>query len=61
LAWALKLGGDIWLLAPMLTLLNRRCWLAAWLPLQLLYAPYALAVGLAGQRGEYRWKGRQVQ
>ncbi|MGI4820309.1 MAG: glycosyltransferase [Janthinobacterium lividum] len=60
-AWALKLGGDIWLLAPMLTLLNRRRWLAAWLPLQLLYAPYALAVGLAGQRGEYRWKGRQVR
>jgi hypothetical protein len=59
--WALKLGGDIWLLAPMLTLLNRRRWLAAWLPLQLLYAPYALAVGLAGQRGEYRWKGRQVR
>jgi cellulose synthase/poly-beta-1,6-N-acetylglucosamine synthase-like glycosyltransferase len=60
-ACALKLGGDIWLLAPMLTLLNRRRWLAAWLPLQLLYAPYALAVGLAGQRGEYRWKGRQVR
>jgi cellulose synthase/poly-beta-1,6-N-acetylglucosamine synthase-like glycosyltransferase len=60
-AWALKLGGDIWLLAPVLTLLSRRRWLAAWLPLQLLYAPYALAVGLAGQRGEYRWKGRQVR
>jgi glycosyltransferase involved in cell wall biosynthesis len=60
-AWVLKLGGDIWLLAPVLALLNRRQWLAALLPLQLLYAPYALAVGLAGQRGGYRWKGRQVQ
>jgi glycosyltransferase involved in cell wall biosynthesis len=60
-AWALKLGGDVWLLTPMLALLNRRQWLAALLPLQLLYAPYALAVGLAAQRGGYRWKGRQVR
>ena len=60
-AWALKLAGDVWLLAPLLRLLQRRRWLAAWLPLQLLYAPYALAVGLAGQRGGYRWKGRQVR
>jgi hypothetical protein len=60
--WALKLGADAWLLAPMLRLLQRRRWLAWLLPLQLLYAPYALAVGLAGQRRTgYRWKGRQVR
>jgi len=61
-AWALKLGADAWLLWPLLGLLRRRRWLAWLLPLQLLYAPYALAVGLAGQRRQgYRWKGRQVR
>ena len=41
---------------------RRRRWLAGLLPLQLLYAPYALAVGLAGQGSKgYRWKGRQVR
>jgi len=60
--WALKLGADAWLLWPTLGLLRRRRWLAWLLPLQLLYAPYALAVGLAGQRRRgYRWKGRQVR
>ncbi len=60
--WALKLGADAWLLWPVLGLLRRRRWLAWLLPLQLLYAPYALAVGLAGQRRQgYRWKGRQVR
>jgi cellulose synthase/poly-beta-1,6-N-acetylglucosamine synthase-like glycosyltransferase len=60
--WALKLGADTWLLWPVLGLLRRRRWLAWLLPLQLLYAPYALAVGLAGQRRQgYRWKGRQVR
>jgi glycosyltransferase involved in cell wall biosynthesis len=61
-AWALKLGADAWLLWPLLGLLQRRRWLAWLLPLQLLYAPYAVAVGLAGQRRQgYRWKGRQVR
>ncbi|MEJ7664861.1 MAG: hypothetical protein WKG07_37785 [Hymenobacter sp.] len=60
-AWALKLGADAWLLWPVLGLLKRRRWLAWLLPLQLLYAPYALAVGLAARRGSYAWKGRQVQ
>jgi len=61
-AWALKLGADAWLLWPVLGLLKRRRWLAWLLPLQLLYAPYAVAVGLAGQRRQgYRWKGRQVR
>lgn len=60
-AWALKLGADTWLLRPVLALLHRPRWLVWLLPLQLLYAPYALAVGLAGQRGGYRWKGRQVR
>ncbi len=60
--WALKLGADAWLLAPTLRLLRRQRWLAWLLPLQLLYAPYALAVGLAGRRAQgYRWKGRQVR
>jgi hypothetical protein len=60
--WALKLGADAWLLWPVLGLLKRRRWLAWLLPLQLLYAPYAVAVGLAGQRQQgYRWKGRQVR
>ena len=60
--WALKLGADVWLLWPTLGLLRRRRWLAWVLPLQLLYAPYAVAVGLAGQRSQgYRWKGRQVR
>ena len=60
-AWTLKLGADAWLLWPMLGLLKRRPWLAWLLPLQLLYAPYALTVGLAARRGSYRWKGRQVR
>jgi hypothetical protein len=60
--WGIKLGADAWLLAPTLRLLRRGRWLAWLLPLQLLYAPYALAVGLAGQRAQgYRWKGRQVR
>jgi hypothetical protein len=59
--WVLKLGADAWLLQPVLALLQRPRWLVWLLPLQLLYAPYALAVGLAGQRGGYRWKGRQVR
>jgi hypothetical protein len=60
--WVLKLGADAWLLRPVLALLLRPRWLGWLLPLQLLYAPYALAVGLAGQRrGGYRWKGRQVR
>ena len=60
-AAVLKLGGDVWLLLPVLKFLGRRRWLAGLLPLQLLYAPYALAVGLAGRRGGYEWKGRAVQ
>ena len=60
-AWLIKLGADAWFLAPVLRLLGRRRWLALLLPLQLLYAPYALAVGLAGWRGGYRWKGRAVR
>ena len=60
--WALKLGADAWLLWPVLGLLQRRHWLGWLLPLQVLYAPYALLVGLAGRRGQgYRWKGRQVR
>jgi hypothetical protein len=59
--WVLKLGADAWLLRPVLALLQRPGWLVWLLPLQLLYAPYALAVGLAGQRGGYQWKDRQVR
>ena len=61
LAWALKLSADAWLLWPFLKMLRRRRWLAWLLPLQLLYAPYALAVGLAARRGTYAWKGRRVR
>ena len=60
-AWALKLGGDVWFLGPVLRFFGRRKWLLGLLPLQLLYAPYALAVGLAGWRGGYQWKGRAVR
>ena len=59
-AWALKLGGDVWFLGPVLRFFGRRRWLTGLLPLQLLYAPYALAVGLAGWRGVYEWKGRAI-
>ncbi|MGI4874061.1 MAG: glycosyltransferase [Janthinobacterium lividum] len=60
--WAVKLAADAWLLRPMLRLLQRRHWLGWLLPLQLLYAPYALAVGWAGQgKSGYQWKGRQVR
>ena len=60
-AWLLKLGADVWFLSPVLTFLERRRWLR-WVPvLQLAYAPYALAVGLAGLRGGYVWKGRVVK
>ena len=61
LAWALKLGGDVALLRPVLRLLRRPRWLWAVPLLQLLYAPYALAVALASWRGSYRWKGRTVR
>ncbi|MBH8570957.1 glycosyltransferase [Microvirga sp. STS02] len=60
-AWGLKLSGDAWLLGPVLQFFGRREWLRALLPLQLLYAPYALAVGAAGWRGGYEWKGRAVR
>ena len=60
-AAVLKLGSDAWFLWPVLGLLGRRAWLVGLLPLQLLYAPYALAVGLAGLRGGYEWKGRAVR
>ncbi|GAB3849259.1 glycosyltransferase [Hymenobacter terrigena] len=60
-AWLLKLGGDVWLLSPVLRFFGRRKWLWGLLPLQLLYAPYALAVGAAGWRGGYEWKGRAVR
>lgn len=60
-AWVVKLGGDAWLLSPVLRFFGRRKWLWGLLPLQLLYAPYALAVGAAGWRGGYEWKGRAVR
>jgi len=60
-AWLLKLGADAWFLSPVLRFLGQRRWLWGLLPLQLLYAPYALAVGLAGWRGGYVWKGRAVR
>ena len=60
-AGALKLSGDAWFLGPVLQFLGRRRWLWGLLPLQLLYAPYALAVGAAGWRGGYEWKGRVVR
>jgi hypothetical protein len=59
--WAVKLGADAWFLGPVLGFLGRREWRWGLLPLQVLYAPYALAVGLAGLRGGYEWKGRAVQ
>jgi cellulose synthase/poly-beta-1,6-N-acetylglucosamine synthase-like glycosyltransferase len=61
LSWAGKLLGDALLLRPVLRFLGRPRWLW-WVPvLQLAYAPYALLTGLAGLRGSYEWKGRQVQ
>jgi cellulose synthase/poly-beta-1,6-N-acetylglucosamine synthase-like glycosyltransferase len=60
-AWLLKLGADGWFLTPVLRFLGRQHWLC-WVPvLQIVYAPYALAVGLAGLRGGYVWKGRPVK
>lgn len=59
--WLLKLGADILFLRPVLELLGRVELLWWVLPLQLLYAPYALAVALAARRGQYQWKGRQVR
>ncbi|MDO7853780.1 glycosyltransferase [Hymenobacter convexus] len=60
-AWALKLGGDVWFMAPVLRFLGRRKWLPLLPLLQVLYAPYALGVGVAGLRGGYEWKGRTVK
>ncbi|WP_125932581.1 hypothetical protein [Hymenobacter glacialis] len=60
-AWAIKLGADAWFLEPVLRFFGRRKWLWGLLPLQVLYAPYALAVGAAGWRGGYQWKGRAVR
>ena len=60
-AWAVKLGADAWFLGPVLGFLGQRRWLWGLLPLQVLYAPYALAVGAAGWRGGYQWKGRAVR
>ncbi|WP_310392237.1 glycosyltransferase [Hymenobacter sp.] len=60
-AWAVKLGADAWFLWPVLGFFGRRRWLWGLLPLQVLYAPYALAVGAAGWGGGYVWKGRAVR
>ncbi|WP_210517495.1 glycosyltransferase [Hymenobacter terricola] len=60
-AWAIKLGADAWFLSPVLRFFGQRKWLWGLLPLQVLYAPYALAVGTAGWRGGYEWKGRAVR
>ena len=60
-AWLLKLGADGWFMRPVLEFLGRWRWLVLLPLLQLAYAPYALGVGLAGLRGGYRWKGRQVR
>ncbi len=60
-AAGLKLGADGLLLWPMLGLLGRRRWLGWLLPLQLLYAPYALAVALRARAGPYQWKSRTVR
>ncbi|RSK45340.1 glycosyltransferase [Hymenobacter rigui] len=61
LSWAAKLLGDVLLLRPVLRFLRRPRWLW-WVPvLQVAYAPYALLTGLAGLRGSYEWKGRQVR
>ncbi|OGX89225.1 hypothetical protein BEN47_07425 [Hymenobacter lapidarius] len=60
-AWVIKLGADAWFLNPVLAFLGRRRWMWGLLPLQVLYAPYALAVGAAGWRGGYQWKGRAVR
>jgi cellulose synthase/poly-beta-1,6-N-acetylglucosamine synthase-like glycosyltransferase len=61
LGWVAKLGADMYLLTTVLGFFERRRWL--WLVplLQLLYAPYALAVGVLGLRGGYQWKGRKVK
>jgi hypothetical protein len=60
-AWVVKLGADVLFLTPVLRFFNRLRWLL-WVPvLQLAYAPYALLVGVAGLRGGYEWKGRQVK
>ncbi|MCC3154656.1 glycosyltransferase [Hymenobacter sp. BT770] len=60
-AWVIKLGADAWFLSPVLAFFGQRKWLWGLLPLQVLYAPYALAVGAAGWRGGYEWKGRAVR
>ena len=60
-AWVIKLGADAWFLNPVLGFFGQRKWLWGLLPLQILYAPYALAVGAAGWRGGYEWKGRAVR
>ena len=60
-AWIIKLGVDAWFLNPVLGFFGQRKWLWGLLPLQILYAPYALAVGAAGWRGGYEWKGRAVR
>ncbi|MBF9237183.1 glycosyltransferase [Hymenobacter sp. BT683] len=60
-AWGIKLGADAWFLSPVLAFFGQRKWLWGLLPLQVLYAPYALAVGAAGWRGGYQWKGRAVR
>ena len=60
-AWVIKLGADVWFLNPVLGFFGQRKWLWGLLPLQILYAPYALAVGAAGWRGGYEWKGRAVR
>ena len=60
-AWGIKLGADAWFLGPVLAFFGQRQWLWGLLPLQVLYAPYALAVGTAGWRGGYQWKGRAVR
>lgn len=60
-AAATKLGADVLFLGPVLSFLGHRRWLW-WVPvLQLVYAPYTAAVGVAGLRGGYEWKGRHTR
>jgi hypothetical protein len=56
----LKIGLEGVLLSYASKLIQQKFSLGAFIGLQLIYAPYVIAVALASQLVGYKWKGRTV-
>ncbi len=56
-----KSAGDIVFLGLVLNFSRSLNLLLYWLPLQFCYIPYVVYTALAGLKGNYQWKGRNLQ